>query len=95
MFGRRYPSVRCTRDFDDLIADPELDAVVIATPVSTHYPLALAALAGRQARVHREAARRIGRSRPRSSPRWPRERGLTLMPGHTFLYSPPVNTIAT
>ena len=47
----------------------------------------------RQARVHREAARRVGRARRRSSRRWRAERGLTLMPGHTFLYSPPVNTI--
>ena len=44
MFGRRYPTVRATREFDDLLLDPELDAIAIATPVSTHYPLGLAAL---------------------------------------------------
>jgi predicted dehydrogenase len=43
-FGRRYPAVSCTREFADLLADPELEAIAIATPVSTHYPLALAAL---------------------------------------------------
>src|SRR2546428_4188517 len=37
----RYPSVTTTTDCHELIADPAIDAVVIITPVSTHYPLAL------------------------------------------------------
>ncbi len=40
----RYPTVRTTRDFRELIEDPSIDAVAIATPVSTHYELALRAL---------------------------------------------------
>src|SRR2546421_409558 len=40
----RYPSVTTTTDCHALIADPAIDAVVIITPVSTHYPLALEAL---------------------------------------------------
>ena len=60
-FGKRYPTVRATRDVEDLLLDPELDAVAIATPVSTHYPLGLAALRGGQARVHREAPRGVRR----------------------------------
>ena len=59
-FGRRYPTVRGTRHSKTCSSDPELDAVAIATPVSTHHPLALAALRAGQARVHREAARRLG-----------------------------------
>ena len=47
---------------------------------------------GRQARVRREAARRRPRRRRASSCGHRRERGLVLMPGHTFLYSPPVRT---
>jgi predicted dehydrogenase len=41
---RRYPSVRCTQNHEEILDDPNVDAVVIATPVSTHYPLAKAAL---------------------------------------------------
>jgi predicted dehydrogenase len=43
-FGARYPQARTTTDFSELLADPELDAVVIATPVPTHYALAKQAL---------------------------------------------------
>src|SRR5256885_2279423 len=42
--AKRYPAVKCTTNFEDLLTDPEVDAVVIATPVSTHYPIAKAAL---------------------------------------------------
>jgi predicted dehydrogenase len=42
--AKRYPGVKCTTNFEDLLTDPEVDAVVIATPVSTHYPIAKAAL---------------------------------------------------
>jgi predicted dehydrogenase len=42
---RRYPSVEPTTDFDRVLADPEVDAVVIATPVFTHYELASRSLA--------------------------------------------------
>jgi predicted dehydrogenase len=40
----RYPSVKTSTNAADLIADPSVDAVVIATPVSTHFDLAMAAL---------------------------------------------------
>src|SRR3954465_9568173 len=43
-FGRRYPSARPTRDIENVLADPRVDAVVIATPVFTHFGLATRAL---------------------------------------------------
>ena len=43
-FAERYPDTRVTSDFTEMLADDELDAVVIATPVPTHYPLAKQAL---------------------------------------------------
>ena len=55
--------------FDELLADPELDAVVVATPVPTHYELAQARARGRQARAGREAAGDERRPRWRSSSR--------------------------
>ena len=89
-FVRRYPAVRGTRSFEDLLADPELDAVVIATPVSTHYPLALAALdAGKHVFIEKPLAASVAQAEELAA--LAAARGLTLMPGHTFLYSPPVN----
>jgi predicted dehydrogenase len=40
----RYPSVRVTTDYRELIADPSIDAVIIATPVATHFEIAVGAL---------------------------------------------------
>ncbi len=41
---RRYPAVKITTDYRDLLVNPSIDAVVIATPVSTHFDLAMEAL---------------------------------------------------
>jgi len=90
--GRRYPAVQRMTELDDVLASPEIEAVAIATPVSSHEPIAMAALAaGKHVFVEKplcastESALRLGHLA--------RERGLVLMPGHTFLYSPPVNFI--
>ena len=58
---RRYPAVAATTEFGDLLDDPELDAILIATPVGTHAELATASLDGGQAHVRREASRGLGR----------------------------------
>ncbi|HZR91912.1 MAG TPA: Gfo/Idh/MocA family oxidoreductase [Gaiellaceae bacterium] len=91
--SRRYPTVRHATDLDRLLDDPALDAVALATPVSTHYELARRALdAGKHVFVEKplagssEEAVRLAELAE--------SRGLVLMPGHTFLYSPPVNKIA-
>ncbi len=56
-FGRRYPGSSQTTDVDALLEDPEVDALVIATPVFTHFDL---------------ASRRCGpASTPSSRSRWP------------------------
>ena len=71
LVGRRYPAVRRTTDVDDVLADDDIDAVAIATPVSTHLPARDGGARGRQARLRREAARRVdarGRRAHRSSP---------------------------
>jgi predicted dehydrogenase len=90
--GRRFPAIRRTRDFDEMLEDDSLDAVAVVTPVSTHHDLALRAL---------EAGKHVFVEKPLASSsehavdliRAADVRGLVLMPGHTFLYSPPVNCI--
>ena len=46
-FASRYPQALFTSSFEEMLEDPELDAVVIATPVPTHFFLARSALAAR------------------------------------------------
>src|SRR5205823_1554447 len=58
-FAQRYPGARMTGDFDELLSDPDLDAVVIATPVPTHFELAQRALkAGKHVLVEKPPAMR-------------------------------------
>ena len=90
--GRRYPDIRRTTEFADILSDPNVDAVVIATPINTHFKLACLALqAGKHAFVEKPLAGSLNEARALA--RLAEERGLLLMPGHTFLYSPPVQMI--
>ena len=60
---RSSRGARFTADLDDLLADPELDAVVLATPVPTHADARRARARGGQALLRREAARAVRRRR--------------------------------
>jgi predicted dehydrogenase len=90
--GRRYPSVALTDDLDEALADPDLDGVLLATPVYTHYELGRRCL---------EAGKHTYIEKPLAPAGWQatelvelaRERDLMLMCGHTFLYSPPVRMV--
>jgi predicted dehydrogenase len=89
---RRYPAIEATTSYDDLLNDSSLEAVAIATPVSSHFGLAAAALrAGKHVFVEKPLAASSAESLELI--RLADEHGLVLMPGHTFLYSPPVNAI--
>ena len=86
---RATRSARSTADFDELLADPELDAVVIATPVPTHYALAKQALeAGKHVLVEKPPAMRGDEMDELVV--LAEERDLVLMPGHLLLYHPGV-----
>ena len=90
--GLRYPSVTTTTDFADVLADERIEAVLIATPVSTHFSLASAALrSGKHVFVEKPLA--VSSAEVVALIDLADELGRVLMPGHTFLYSPPVNTI--
>jgi len=88
-FAARYPSARVTGDFDELLADDTLDAVVIATPVPTHYELAKKALeAGKHVLVEKPPAMTADEMDELVA--LASGRDLVLMPGHLLLYHPGV-----
>jgi predicted dehydrogenase len=90
--SRRYPAACASTDHTELIADPQLDAVVISTPVATHYAFARAALlAGKHVLVEKPftASAREGEELIALAS----ARGLTLMVDHTFLYTGAVRRI--
>jgi len=87
-FAGRYPDVRVTGDFDELLAS-DVDAVVIATPVPTHYELAKRALeAGKHVLVEKPPAMRAAEMDELVEIAAASD--LTLMPGHLLLYHPGV-----
>jgi predicted dehydrogenase len=87
--ARRFPAVETTTSFVDVLADPRVEAVVIATPVSRHHPMAAAALrAGKHVFVEKPLA--ASSAEATDLVERAEYAGLVLMPGHTFLYSPPV-----
>ncbi len=91
-FAARYPRARATADFAELLADPELDAVVIATPVPTHYALAKQALeAGKHVLVEKPPAMKGPEMDELVT--LAAERELVLMPGHLLLYHPGVRKL--
>ena len=86
-----YPEIKLTGDYRDLFA-PDIDGVVVATPVSTHYPLAMECLRhGKHILVEKPLAR--NRTEGQALVDAAAVRGLVLMVGHTFEYNPAVETL--
>jgi predicted dehydrogenase len=91
-FHERYPSCECTSEVDRVLRDDEVDAVVIATPVFTHFDLALSSLrAGKHTFVEKPLA--PSSEQADELVEFARAQDLTLMCGHTFVYSPPVRAV--
>ncbi len=81
-----HPSINVTTDLKDLMSDPEIDAVAIATPVSTHYQLALQALrAGKHVFVEKPLAESTEQADHLIEEA--DSRGLVLHVDHTFIYT--------
>ena len=91
-FATRYPSAHVTDSFEELLAADEVQGVVIATPVPTHYALAKQALeAGKHVLVEKPPAMRgeeIDELVALAA-----DRDLVLMPGHLLLYHPGVRKL--
>jgi predicted dehydrogenase len=86
-----YPEIRTTRNYEDLLAS-DLDAIAIATPVNTHYPLAKEALfAGKHLFVEKPITSNAAQADELVA--LAADQGLTLMVGHTFVYNPAVQAV--
>jgi predicted dehydrogenase len=89
---KRYPGIPGVQSFDAVLDDSAVEAVALATPVSTHHGLASAALeAGKHVFVEKPLA--ASQAEAIELIELANRKGLVLMPGHTFLYSPPVNRV--
>ncbi len=88
----RYPGAKVSADYRDLLKDPAVDAVVVATPVSTHFDLAMAALrAGKHVLVEKPMTATSEQSLALIDEA--EKRGLVLMVDHTFVYTNAVRKI--
>jgi predicted dehydrogenase len=86
---RRHPSVSAVADAAEMIRDPRIDAIIIATPVSSHYHLAMEALAaGKHVWVEKPLALNAAQAE-RLVDQADRV-GKTLLVDHTFAYTPAV-----
>jgi predicted dehydrogenase len=87
-----YPEVEGVTDFRQLLNGSGLDAIVVATAVKTHFPLAKASLsAGKHTFIEKPMA--LSSVECEELIDIARRKGLVLMVGHTFLYSPAVKKI--
>jgi predicted dehydrogenase len=91
-YAARFPRARATSSFEEALADEAVDAVVIATPVITHAPLAKQALrAGKHVFVEKPIA--TSGTEAEEVVALAEEVGLALMPGHLLLYHPGVRKL--
>ncbi|MFO7652464.1 MAG: Gfo/Idh/MocA family oxidoreductase [Candidatus Krumholzibacteriia bacterium] len=90
--GQLYPGVKQTTDYREIVKDPRIDAVVVATPVSTHFPLGAEVLtAGKHLFVEKPMAASPDECRRLID--LAEQRELQIMVGHTFLFTPAVRKI--
>ncbi len=82
-----FPSIRCEHDYKQILRDPGIEAVVIATPTGTHYPLVRESLlAGKHVLCEKPLCEDTAQARELAV--LADERGRILMVGHVFLFNP-------
>jgi len=85
----RYPYIRTTTDYQSLLDDPEIDAIVLATVAPTHYELTKSALIhGKHVLVEKPLT--LDSSQAQELVNLAKERGRVLMVGHVFEHNPAV-----
>ncbi len=88
----KHPSIQVTQNYQDLLSDPTIQAIAIATPVSSHFPLALKALeAGKHVLVEKPLT--SGTQEGLKLLEVSRQHNLILMVDHTFVYTGVVRKI--
>ncbi len=86
LVSKAYPSIQVTSDIDSLWSNPEIDAVIIATPVFTHFELARQALkAGKHVLLEKPMTDTVAHAEELIA--LSKEHGKVLMVDHTFLYT--------
>jgi predicted dehydrogenase len=91
-FMQKYPGIDVEANLEDVLRDPQIDAVIVATPPRTHHGIVKAALeAGKHVLVEKPLATTTADALDLVERAG--ERGVVLMPGHTFCYSPSVNKV--
>jgi predicted dehydrogenase len=91
-FAARYPNARATTSFDEMLRDDSLDAVIVATPVPTHYELAKQALEfDKHVLVEKPPAMRADEMEDLVG--IAERHGKVLLPGHLLLYHPGVRKV--
>lgn len=89
---REHPGIQVTESFDSVLANPEIKAVVIATPSDSHFRLAKQSLlAGKHVYVEKPLARDV--SHAEELDQLATRSNLVLMVGHLLLYHPAVNCL--
>jgi predicted dehydrogenase len=91
-YGSQYPAAVARGEYDEVLSDPAVDAVVLATPAGSHFVMAKAALeAGKHVLVEKPMAKTSDECRELIG--IASDRGLTLMVGHVFLFNAAVRRI--
>lgn len=90
--ARMYPGVMTTANYDDILRDTECDAVLIATPVHAHFPLAKAALeAGKHVLLEKPMCSSVAEAHALIE--LAEKQNRVLMVDHTYLYTPSVRAL--
>lgn len=86
LLAKTFPSIQGVKDAEDIIGSKEVDAVVIATPVHTHFELAKRALLqGKHVLIEKPMTSSVREADELIE--LATKKGLTLMADHTFLYT--------
>lgn len=89
---QEYQGVKTTKDYNDIINDPEITGVAVVTPSHMHYKVVKAMLlAGKHVYVEKPISTVAEEAKDLSN--LANERGLVLMVGHLLLYHPAVNRL--
>ncbi len=89
---RRFPGIRVTADFEEMLADPEIDAIAVATPVRTHFAFGLAVLrAGKHLWLEKPMTETAAEARQLADEA--ERRGLQCLVDYTFVYTSAVQAM--